>query len=167
MNKDLEAQLSTLEMYPVSAKKGKICKGKPSFKKTFERRRLVLLIGLEDSKKIRNFVAKKNVWKIAYSDIAIEVQENGAIEDWQTFQQETNNLFYRRVKSALKKGVAVVEKNFRNLETRIGFLEVASLSGSIESILLVNKKRLKKDSYLHQQHEKDLLRIGVDKVYYI
>ena len=167
MNKELDAQLSTLEMYPVSAKKGKVCKGKPSFKKMSERKRIVLLIGLEDSKKVRNFVAKKNVWKIDYSDIAVEVQGDEAIADWQMFQQETNNLFYTRVKSALEKGIAVVEKNFRNLETRIGFLEVASLSGSIESILLVNKKWLKKDSYLRQQHEKDLLRVGVDKVYYI
>lgn len=167
MEKQLEAQMSTLDMYPVSAKRGKIYKRKPSFKKMSERKRLVLLIGLEDSKKIRNFVAKKNVWKIDYSDIAVEVQGDEAIEDWQTFQQETNNLFYSRVQSALGKGVAVVEKNFRNLETRIGFLEAASMSGSIESILLVNKKWLKKDSYLHQQHEKDLLRVGVDQVYYI
>lgn len=167
MKEHLEAQLSTLEMYPVSAKKGKICKGKPRFKQLSERKRLILLIGLEDCKKVRKFEAKKNVWKIDYSDIAVEVQGDEAIDDWKEFKKETNNLFYRRVKIAPGKGVAVVEKNFRNLETRIGFLEVASLSGNIEAILIVNKRLLKKDSYLQQQYAKGLLQIGVDKVYFI
>lgn len=102
-----------------------------------------------------------------YSAIAAEVQADEAIEDWQTFQLETNNLFYRRVKSALSKGIAVVDRNFRNLEIRLGFLEVASISGSIESVLLVDRKLLQKDSYLQQQATKGLLQVGVDKVYFI
>jgi len=171
MNKQLEAQMSTMLEYPVARKRGKICqglfKGRPNFKKLSEGNRLVLLIGLEDSKKIRNLVARKKVWLVDYSAIAAEVQADEAIEDWQAFQLETNNLFYRRVKSALSKGVAVVDRNFRNLEIRLGFLEVASISGSIESVLLVDRKLLQKDSYLQQQEAKGLMQVGVDKVYFI
>lgn len=110
MKEHLEAQLSTLEMYPVSAKKGKICKGKPRFKQLSERKRLILLIGLEDCKKVRKFEAKKNVWKIDYSDIAVEVQGDEAIDDWKEFKKETNNLFYRRVKIALEKELQLSKK---------------------------------------------------------
>ena len=171
MEKQLEAQMSTVKLYPVARKKGKICqglfKGRPNFKKLSEGNRLILLIGLEDSKKIRNLVARKKVWLVDYSAIAAEVQADEAIEDWQTFQLETNNLFYIRVKSALSKGIAVVDRNFRNVEIRLGFLEVSSISGSIESVLLVDKKLLQKDSYLQQQATKGLLQVGVDKVYFI
>lgn len=164
MDKQLEAQLSTVKLYPVARKKGKICHGlfagKPSFKKLSEGNRLILLIGLEDSKKIRNLVARKTVWLVDYSAIAVEVQGDEAIEDWQNFQLATNNLFYNRVQSALANGVAVVDRNFRNLEIRLGFLEVASISGSIESVLLVDKKLLQKDSYLQQQYAKGLLQDG-------
>ena len=141
MEKQLEAQMSTVKLYPVARKKGKICqglfKGRPNFKKLSEGNRLVLLIGLENSKRVRNLVAR------------------------------TNNLFYIRVKSALSKGIAVVDRNFRNLEIRLGFLEVSSISGSIESVLLVDRKLLQKDSYLQQQATKGLLQVGVDKVYFI
>lgn len=171
MEKQLEAQMSTMLEYPVARKRGKIhrgfLKGRPNFRKLSEGNRLVLLIGLEDSKKIRNLVARKKVWMVDYSAIAAEVQADEAIEDWQAFQLETNNLFYRRVKSALSKGVAIVDRNFRNLEIRLGFLEVASISGSIESVLLVDRKLLQKDSYLQQQDAKGLLQVGVDKVYFI
>ncbi len=171
MEKQLEAQMSTVKLYPVSRKRGKIYRGffmgRPNFKKLSEGNRLILLIGLEDSKKIRNLVARKKVWLVDYSAIAAEVQADEAIEDWQAFQLETNNLFYRRVKSSLSKGVAVVDRNFRNLEIRLGFLEVASISGSIESVLLVDRKLLQKDTYLQQQEAKDLLQVGVDKVYFI
>ena len=170
MEKQLEAQMSTMLEYPVARKRGKIYrgffKGRPNFKKLSEGNRLILLIGLEDSKKIRNLVVRKKVWLVDYSAIAAEVQADEAIEDWQTFQLETNNLFYRRVKSALSKGIAVVDRNFRNLEIRLGFLEVASISGSIESVL-VDRKLLQKDSYLQQQATKGLLQVGVDKVYFI
>ena len=98
-------------------------KGRPNFKKLSEGNRLVLLIGLENSKRVRNLVARKRVRLIDYSAIAAEVQGDEAIEDWQTFQLETNNLFYIRVKSALSKGIAVVDRNFRNLEIRLGFLD--------------------------------------------
>lgn len=161
MDKQLEAQLSTAKLYPVSRKQGKVCQGlfngRPNLKKLSEGKRLVLLIGLENSKKVRNLVARKRVRLIDYSAIAAEVQGDEAIEDWQTFQLETNNLFYRRVKSALSKGIAVVDRNFRNLEIRLGFLEVSSISGSIESVLLVDRKLLQKDSYLQQQATKGLL----------
>lgn len=171
MEKQLEAQMSTMLEYPVAHKRGKIyrgfIKGRPNFRKLSEGNRLVLLIGLEDSKKIRNLLARKKVWMVDYSAIAAEVQADEAIEDWQAFQLETNNLFYRRVKSALSKGVAIVDRNFKNLEIRLGFLEVASISGSIESVLLVDKKLLQKDSYLKQQDVKGLLQVGVDKVYFI
>lgn len=171
MEKQLEAQMSTMLEYPVARKRGKIYRGffkeRPNFKKFSQGNRLILLIGLEDSKKIRNLVVRKKVWLVDYSAIAAEVQADEAIEDWQTFQLETNNLFYRRVKSALSKGIAVVDRNFRNLEIRLGFLEVASISGSIESVLLVDRKLLQKDSYLQQQHAKGLLQVGVDKVYFI
>ena len=171
MEKQLEAQMSTLRLYPVAQKRGKVCqglfKGKPNFKKLSEGNRLVLLIGLENSKKVKNLVARKRVRLIDYSAIAAEVQGDEAIEDWQAFQLETNNLFYSRVKSALSKGVAVVDRNLRNLEIRLGFLEVASLSGTIEAVLLVDKKLLQKDSYLHQQYAERLLQVGVDKVYFI
>lgn len=171
MNKQLEAQMSTMLEYPVARKQGKIYrgffKGRPNFRKLSEGNRLVLLIGLEDSKKIRNLVVRKKVWMVDYSAIAAEVQADEAIEDWQAFQLETNNLFYRRVKSALAKGIAVVDRNFRNLEIRLGFLEVASISGSIESVLLVDRKLLQKDSYLQQQYAKGLLQVGVDKIYFI
>ena len=171
MNKQLEAQMSTMLEYPVARKQGKIYrgffKGRPNFKKLSEGNRLVLLIGLENSKRVRNLVARKRVRLIDYSAIAAEVQGDEAIEDWQTFQLETNNLFYIRVKSALSKGIAVVDRNFRNLEIRLGFLEVSSISGSIESVLLVDRKLLQKDSYLQQQATKGLLQVGVDKVYFI
>lgn len=171
MEKLLEAQLSTVKLYPVSRKKGKICRGflagKPNFKKLSEGNRLVLLIGLEKSKKIKNFVARKKVWLIDYSAIAAEVEGNEAIENWNKFQADINHLFDKRVKRALAKGVAVVDANFKNLDTRLGFLEVKSLSGTIESVLLVDKKLLKKDSYLQQQAAKGLLQVGVDKVYFI
>ena len=127
-------------------------KGRPNFKKLSEGNRLVLLIGLENSKRVRNLVARKRVRLIDYSAIAAEVQGDEAIEDWQTFQLETNNLFYIRVKSALSKGIAVVDRNFRNLEIRLGFLEVSSISGSIESVLLVDRKLLQKDSYFYKKH---------------
>ena len=130
MEKQLEAQMSTMLEYPVARKRGKIYrgffKGRPNFKKLSEGNRLILLIGLEDSKKIRNLVVRKKVWLVDYSAIAAEVQADEAIEDWQTFQLETNNLFYRRVKSALSKGIAVVDRNFRNLEIRLGFLEASN-----------------------------------------
>ena len=166
MDKKLEAQMGTLTEYPVSKKKGKRCKS-INFKKLSEGNRLILLIGLEDNKKVKRFVAKKNVRKISYSMIATEVQGDEAIENWQDFVYNTNRLFNQRVRSALKQGVAVVDKNFQNLETRIGFLESASLSGTVPAVLLVDKKLLKKDEYLQQQWKKDLLQVGVDKVYVI
>lgn len=55
MEKQLEAQMSTMLEYPVARKRGKIYrgffKGRPNFKKLSEGNRLILLIGLEDSKK--------------------------------------------------------------------------------------------------------------------
>lgn len=56
MEKQLEAQMSTMLEYPVARKRGKIYrgffKGRPNFKKLSEGNRLILLIGLEDSKKL-------------------------------------------------------------------------------------------------------------------
>ena len=58
MEKQLEAQMSTVKLYPVARKQGKIYrgffKGRPNFRKLSEGNRLVLLIGLENSKRVRN-----------------------------------------------------------------------------------------------------------------
>ena len=47
MDKQLEAQLSTAKLYPVSRKQGKVCQGlfngRPNLKKLSEGKRLVLL----------------------------------------------------------------------------------------------------------------------------
>ena len=146
------------EMYPVAAKEGKICK----------RRTLILLIGLSENKKIRRFIRKENVRKITFSEIASEIQEDDAIESWTEFQRNLNTEFSKRVQNALKKGTAVVEKNFKSLDCRLGFLEMAMEKNlAMETILIVSKVELKKDRELAKQLASRNLLKGIDKIYFL
>ena len=149
------------EMYPVAAKEGKICKRSPNFKKLDKKRTLILLIGLSENKKIRRFIRKENVRKITFSEIASEIQEDDAIESWTEFQRNLNT-------DALKKGTAVVEKNFKSLDCRLGFLEMAMEKNlAMETILIVSKVELKKDRELAKQLASRNLLKGIDKIYFL
>ena len=156
------------EMYPVAAKEGKICKRSPNFKILDKKRTLILLIGLSENKKIRRFIRKENVRKITFSEIASEIQEDDAIESWTEFQRNLNTEFSKRVQNALKKGTAVVEKNFKSLDCRLGFLEMAMEKNlAMETILIVSKVELKKDRELAKQLASRNLLKGIDKIYFL
>ena len=150
------------EMYPVAAKEGKICKRSPKFKKLDKKRTLILLIGLSENKKLKRFIRKENVRKITFSEIASEIQEDEAIESWTEFQRKLNTEFSKRVQNALKKGTAVVEKNFKSLDSMAMEKNMA-----METILIVSKVELKKDRELAEQLASRNLFKGIDKIYFL
>ena len=123
MEKEQFTQNKYVDLFPVAAKEGDLCKKKPDFKKMDKKRTLILLIGLSDNKKIRKFAKKENVRKITFSEIAGEIQEDN-IETWNEFQEKVNKEFYKRVQLALRKGTAMVEKTFKSLDSRFCFLEI-------------------------------------------
>ena len=162
-NKD--PQIADAEMYPVAGNTGVFRKGKPKLKKFRQKRTLILLIGLSDNKKIRKFVQKnENVRRITYSDIMNELEEKPW--NWNELQMEVNNEFYNRVKKALKKGTAVVERYFMTLDSRLGFLEVSMEKELAQkTILIVSKAEIKKNKELKKQLKNKTLLKGVDEVY--
>ena len=163
---DKDPQLEYVEEgYPVAVKEGVLCKGKPKLKHFRQRRTLILLIGLSDNKQIRKFVQKnENVRRITYSDIMDELEEKPW--DWNELQMQVNNEFYNRVKKALKKGTAVVERYFMTLDSRIGFLEVAMEKELAQkTVLIVSKAEIKKNKELKKQLKNKTLLKGVDEVY--
>ena len=122
----------------------------------------------KDIEKIRRFIRKENVRKITFSEIASEIQEDDAIESWTEFQRNLNTEFSKRVQNALKKGTAVVEKNFKSLDCRLGFLEMAMEKNlAMETILIVSKVELKKDRELAKQLASRNLLKGIDKIYFL
>lgn len=167
MEKEQFTQNKYVDLFPVAAKEGDLCKKKPDFKKMDKKRTLILLIGLSDNKKIRKFAKKENVRKITFSEIAGEIQEDN-IETWNEFQRNLNTEFSKRVQNALKKGTAVVEKNFKSLDCRLGFLEMAMEKNlAMETILIVSKVELKKDRELAKQLASRNLLKGIDKIYFL
>ena len=79
---------------------------------------------------------------------------------------QVNNEFYNRVKKALKKGTAVVERYFMTLDSRIGFLEVAMEKELAQkTVLIVSKAEIKKNKELKKQLKNKTLLKGVDEVY--
>ncbi len=165
MEKEQFTQNKYVDLFPVAAKEGDLCKKKPDFKKMDKKRTLILLIGLSDNKKIRKFAKKENVRKITFSEIAGEIQEDN-IETWNEFQEKVNKEFYKRVQLALRKGTAMVEKTFKSLDSRFCFLEIIMEKNvALETILIVSKVELKKDKELAKQFANKTLFRGVDKIY--
>ncbi len=163
---DKDPQLVYVEEgYPVAVKEGILCKGKPKLKYFRQKKTLILLIGLSDNKKIRKFVDKnESVRRITYSKIVNELEERPL--SWEKLQMQANEEFYSRVKKALKKGTAVVERYFMTLDSRIGFLEVSMEKElSQRTILIVSKAEIKKNKELKKQLKNKTLLKGVDEVY--
>ena len=163
---DKDPQLVYVEEgYPVAVKEGILCKGKPKLKYFRQKKTLILLIGLSDNKKIRKFVDKnESVRRITYSKIVNELEERPL--SWEKLQMQANEEFYSRVKKALKKGTAVVERYFMTLDSRIGFLEVSMEKElSQRTILIVSKAEIKKNKELKKQLKNRTLLKGVDEVY--
>ena len=163
---DKDPQLVYVEEgYPVAVKEGILCKGKPKLKYFRQKKTLILLIGLSDNKKIRKFVDKnESVRRITYSKIVNELEERPL--SWEKLQMQANEEFYSRVKKALKKGTAVVERYFMTLDSRIGFLEVSMEKElSQRTILIVYKAEIKKNKELKKQLKNKTLLKGVDEVY--
>lgn len=156
-----------VSLYPVSGKVGVFRKGKPDLKKMRKERTLILLIGLSDSKKIRKFVDKnEDVRRITYSEIVNELEEKPM--SWNDLQMEANNSFYMQVKKALKKGTAVVERYFKTLDSRIGFLEVAMEKElARRTVLIVSKSEMEKNKELKKQFKNGTLLVGVDELYFM
>ena len=146
MEKEQFTQNKYVDLFPVAAKEGDLCKKKPDFKKMDKKRTLILLIGLSDNKKIRKFAKKENVRKITFSEIAGEIQEDN-IETWNEFQEKVNKEFYKRVQLALRKWTAMVEKTFKSLDSRFCFLEiimeknVIGILGTVLKIPVYSKKK--------------------------
>lgn len=164
MEKEQFTQNEYAQLFPVAAREGKLCK-KPDLKKIAKKRTLILLIGLSDNKKIKKFAKKENVRKITFSEIASEIQED-EINSWNEFQEEVNKEFYKRIQLALKKGTAMVEKSFKSLDSRLGFLEIIMEKNvALETILIISKVELKKDQELAKQFANKTLFRGVDKIY--
>ena len=163
---DKDPQLVYVEEgYPVAVKEGILCKGKPKLKYFRQKKTLILLIGLSDNKKIRKFVDKnESVRRITYSKIVNELEERPL--SWEKLQMQANEEFYSRVKKALKKGTAVVERYFMTLDSRIGFLEVSMEKElSQRTIWIVSKAEIKKNKELKKQLKNKTLLKGVDEVY--
>lgn len=163
---DKDPQLVYVEEgYPVAVKEGILCKEKPKLKYFRQKKTLILLIGLSDNKKIRKFVDKnESVRRITYSKIVNELEERPL--SWEKLQMQANEEFYSRVKKALKKGTAVVERYFMTLDSRIGFLEVSMEKElSQRTILIVSKAEIKKNKELKKQLKNKTLLKGVDEVY--
>ena len=160
-----DPQIADANMYPVAVKEGILCKGKPKLKHFRQKRILILLIGLSDNKEIRKFVQKnENVRRITYSEIMDELEEKPLT--FEELQMQANNEFYCQVKKALKKGTAVVERYFKTLDSRIGFLEVAMEKDLAQrTVLIVSKVEMEKNKELKKQLKNRTLLKGVDEVY--
>lgn len=165
MENNKYTQVGYANMFPVAVKEGKLRKKKPNFKKLAKERTLILIIGVSENKKIRKFIDKnEDVRKITYSEIVSELEENPI--PWEDLQTDANNEFYRRVKKALKKGTAVVERYFKTLDSRIGFLEVAMEKDFAQrTVLIVSKVEIEKNKELKKQLKNKTLLKGVDEVY--
>ena len=165
MEKEQFTQTEYVQLFPVSAKEGKIYKKKPNFKKLEKQRTLILLIGLSDNKKIKRFAKKKWVRRITYSDIANELQEE-EITSWNEFHKKANTEFESRVTEALSESTALVERCFNSLDIRLGFLElIMEKNIANEVILIVSKVELRKNKALKKQFETETILKGIDKLY--